>query len=131
MNTNSLYVATSWRVSLLCLTFVTGSLLGVSPSMGAQDPGPTGQSLAEQLPSADQSAKKETPRATQPVLPPTTDPEMVVDPPIPPDLEAVVPPPVVDPEMAIDPASRESLTPEKLQQLTPEALKNDPSHQTE
>ena len=47
---------------------------------------------------------------------------MVIKPETPPDPDAVVTPPVVDPEMAVDPATRQPMTPEKLDRLTPEEL---------
>lgn len=66
------------------------------------------------------------PRNTQPIIPPN-DSEMVVEPDIPPNPEAVVTPPVVDPEMVVDPTTREPMTEEKLERLTPEELeKNAP-----
>ncbi|MGP0593687.1 hypothetical protein ACTRXD_14280 [Nitrospira sp. T9] len=61
-----------------------------------------------------------------PVIPPI-DPEMVVEPDIPPNPEAVVTPPVVDPEMAVDPTTRQPMTEEKLEQITPEELEKNPS----
>ena len=61
-----------------------------------------------------------------PVIPPI-DSEMVVEPEIPPNPEAVVTPPVVDPEMVLDPTTRQPMTEEKLERLTPEELEKSPS----
>ena len=61
------------------------------------------------------------PRNTQPIIPPN-DSEMVVEPDIPPNPEAVVTPPVVDSEMVVDPTTREPMTEERLERLTPEEL---------
>ncbi|GJL70048.1 MAG: hypothetical protein NPIRA06_26830 [Nitrospirales bacterium] len=83
---------------------------------------PTSAETIEQNPS---ELNKE-PRNTQPIIPPN-DSEMVVEPDIPPHPEAVVTPPVVDPEMVVDPSTREPMTEEKLERLTPEELeKNAP-----
>ncbi|GJL58307.1 MAG: hypothetical protein NPIRA03_11640 [Nitrospirales bacterium] len=70
----------------------------------------------------DQPEENKEPRKSQPTIPPN-DAEMVVEPDIPPDPEAVVTPPVVDPEMVLDPSTREPMTEEKLEQITPEELK--------
>ena len=69
-----------------------------------------------------QKGEQENPPITQPVVPPMSDSEMVIKPETPPDPDAVVTPPVVDPEMAVDPATRQPMTPEKLDRLTPEEL---------
>ncbi len=69
------------------------------------------------------------PRNPQAIIPPN-DAEMVVEPDIPPDPEAVVTPPVVDPEMVLDPSTRQPMTEEKLEQITPEELqKNAPDEE--
>ncbi|MDR4493514.1 MAG: hypothetical protein AB7P17_00120 [Nitrospirales bacterium] len=57
-----------------------------------------------------------------PIIPPTNDPEMVIQPDVPPDPDAVITPPVVDPEMAVDPTTRQRMTEEELEQLSPEEL---------
>lgn len=68
-----------------------------------------------------QDAPDKEPRETLPTVPPN-DAEMVVEPDIPPNPEAVVTPPVVDPEMVLDPTTRQPMTKEKLERLTPEEL---------
>lgn len=59
------------------------------------------------------------------VVPPVHDQEMVIHPETPIDPEAVVTPPVVDPEMAVDPATRQPMTKEQLEQLTPQGMEKD------
>lgn len=76
---------------------------------------------AETIEQDSTGSKKESP-----VIPPM-DSEMVVEPDIPPDPEAVVTPPVVDPEMVLDPITRQPMTEEKLEQITPEELEKSPS----
>lgn len=84
-------------------------------------PSPSAITIEQNLPGLNQE-----PRNTQPFIPPN-DSEMVVEPDIPPNPEAVVTPPVVDPEMVVDPTTREPMTEEKLERLTPEELeKNAP-----
>ncbi|MBA3613083.1 MAG: hypothetical protein H0W49_09250 [Nitrospirales bacterium] len=56
------------------------------------------------------------------IVPPVHDQEMVIHPETPIDPEAVVTPPVVDPEMAVDPATRQPMTKDKLEQLTPQGM---------
>lgn len=68
------------------------------------------------------SGEKEKPQNTHPVTPPNNDAEMVIKPDVPADPEAVVTPPVVDPEMALDPTTRQPMTEEKLERLTPKEL---------
>ena len=71
--------------------------------------------------------EKQKPQNTQPGPPSNNDAEMVIKPDVPADPDAVVTPPVVDPEMAVDPTTRQPMTEEKLEQLTPEELeKNAP-----
>ncbi len=67
-----------------------------------------------------QKGEKENSPTTPPVVPPTNDSEMVIKPDMPPDPDAVVTPPVIDPEMAVDPATRQPMTPEKLERLEKE-----------
>jgi hypothetical protein len=50
---------------------------------------------------------------------------MVIQPNTPHDPDAVVIPPILDSEMAVDPATRQPMTEEKLERLTPEGLEND------
>ncbi|HSF10755.1 MAG TPA: hypothetical protein VLA60_15195 [Nitrospirales bacterium] len=93
---------------------------GMSGS-GVPKPSPSPQAIEQNSPGLNKE-----PRNTQPIVPPN-DSEMVVEPDIPPNPEAVVTPPVVDPEMVVDPTTREPMTEEKLERLTPEALeKNAP-----
>ncbi len=56
------------------------------------------------------------------IAPPVHDPEMVIHPEVPIDPDAVVTPPVVDPEMVIDPATRQPMTKDKLEQITPQGM---------
>ncbi len=56
------------------------------------------------------------------IAPPVHDPEMVIHPEVPIDPDAVVIPPVVDPEMAVDPATRQPMTKDKLEQITPQGM---------
>ncbi|MEO6202103.1 MAG: hypothetical protein ABIU05_08160 [Nitrospirales bacterium] len=56
------------------------------------------------------------------IAPPVHDQDMVIHPETPIDPDAVVTPPVVDPEMAIDPATRQPMTKEQLEQLTPRGM---------
>ncbi len=94
--------------------------MGVSGS-GVPTPPTAAETIAQKPPELNKE-----PRNTQPIVPPN-DSEMVVEPDIPPNPEAVVTPPVVDPEMVVDPTTREPMTEEKLERLTPEALeKNAP-----
>jgi hypothetical protein len=73
-----------------------------------------------------QTGLKKEPHNNQPGLPPSNDAEMVVKPDVPPNPEAVVTPPVVDPEMVVDPTTRQPITEEKLERLTPEELEKNP-----
>ena len=93
---------------------------GMSGS-GVPKPSPTVKTIEQ-----NSSGLNKEPQDTQPIIPPN-DSEMVVEPAIQPNPEAVVAPPVVDPEMVVDPTTREPMTEEKLERLTPEALeKNAP-----
>lgn len=94
--------------------------MGVSGS-GVPKPAISAETVVQDAP-----GENKEPRNTQPTIPPN-DAEMVVEPDIPPNPEAVVTPPVVDPEMVLDPTTREPMTEEKLERLTPEELeKNAP-----
>lgn len=89
--------------------------------MGVSGSGVPKPEISTETTEQDPTGLKKEPRTTQPVIPPN-DSEMVVEPDIPPDPEAVVTPPVVDPEMAVDPTTRQPMTEEKLERLTPEEL---------
>ncbi|HNP59655.1 MAG TPA: hypothetical protein PKM72_02380 [Nitrospirales bacterium] len=69
-----------------------------------------------------QFGEKKDLQKPQPVIPPNNDAEMVIKPDVPTNPEAVITPPVVDPEMAVDPTTRQPMTDEKLEELTPEEL---------
>ena len=75
--------------------------------------------------------EKKKPQNTQPVPPSNNDAEMVIKPDVPADPDAVVIPPVVDPEMAVDPTTRQPMTEEKLERLTPEELKENAPGETQ
>lgn len=56
------------------------------------------------------------------IAPPVHDPDMVIHPEMPADPDAIVTPPVVDSEMAVDPATRQPMTKDQLEQLTPQGM---------
>lgn len=81
-----------------------------------------------------ESAKEKKPDTEDslPTLPPPAhDPEMVIEPDVPPDPDAVVVPPPIDPEMSVDPATREPMTRKKLENLQEKdsAGKGNPGHE--
>jgi hypothetical protein len=98
----------------------TGFLLGVSISNAQVPP------LIEQKEIRSDNPGNSGPDNPTPPLPPTNDSEMVIKPDVPPDPDAIITPPVVDPEMAVDPSTRQPMTSEKLEQLTPEDSDRNP-----
>ncbi len=102
-------------ISVILLMNASYSPMGLS-GLGGPKPAISAETNEEDPPGLNEELRK-----TQPIIPPN-DAEMVVEPDIPPNPEAVVTPPVVDPEMVLDPTTRQPMTEEKLERLTPEEL---------
>ncbi|MFZ1747492.1 MAG: hypothetical protein WBO24_02340 [Nitrospirales bacterium] len=102
-------------ISVILLMNASHLPMGVSGS-GVPKPSISAETIVQNQPGVNKE-----PHNTQPTIPPN-DAEMVVKPDVPPNPEAVVNPPVVDPEMVVDPTTRQPMTEEKLERLTPEEL---------
>jgi hypothetical protein len=97
---------------------------GISVPFVIAESHPSGFPNGEQKSQLTPNEEKEILPNTQPVVPPINDSEMVIQPNTPHDPDAVVIPPILDPEMAVDPATRQPMTEEKLERLTPEGFEN-------
>lgn len=69
-----------------------------------------------------EEGERDSGHASPGIAPPVHDSDMVIHPEMPTDPDAVVTPPVVDPEMAVDPATRQPMTKEQLEELTPRGM---------
>lgn len=111
-------------ISMVLLLNAMNFPMGLSGSSGQKLLISAARAQENEMSSPDEKKK---PQNTQPAIPPNNDADMVIKPDVPADPEAVVTPPVVDPEMAVDPTTRQPMTEEKLERLTPEELeKNAP-----
>jgi hypothetical protein len=73
-----------------------------------------------------EGGEDDTPEQGSTLPPPAYDSDMVIQPDVPPDPDAVVEPPPVDPEMAVDPMTRQPKTKEEL-----EGFKDSEQHEKE